>query len=421
LPSLKLQRLGYRTAYLNVRQAAGLATETLAAHIGQRVRWAQGMTQILRVSNPLLGGGLSIGQRLCYLNACFHFLYGLPRLIFLLGPLAYLIFGAHICTAAPAMLLAYLLPHLLHAGLVDAHTRRRFRYAFWNHVYETVLAIYIFVPTLVALLRPRAAVFKVTDKGQIAEGGFDRQIARPYLVLLIFNLAGVTLALVRLLLWDYYDSGTVLLNLAWAIFSTFSLGAVLAVACESRQLRRTHRLPIKLPAVLRTASGHAYRTQTRDLSLGGACVQEATQLSADEKVELGLFVGSTECWLPARTVGNDGGRLRLAFDALTLRQESDLVHTLFGRPDAWIDWEDGRPEDRPLSSLRTLVGQSVRGVRSAMKAERRVMGGALVAALAVSTCFLLSHTGWRLQPALERASAVGLLVTERLRSAADVP
>ena len=419
--SLKLQRLGYRTAYLNVRQAAGLATDTLAAHIGQRVRWAQGMTQILRVSNPLLGRGLSVGQRLCYLNASFHFLYGLPRLIFLLGPLAYLIFGAHICTAAPAMLLAYLLPHLLHAMLVDTHTRRRFRYAFWNNVYETVLAIYILVPTLVALLRPRAGVFKVTDKGQIAEGGFDRRIARPYLVLLLFNVAGVTLALMRLLLWDYYDSGTVVLNLAWALFSIFSLGAVLAVACEARQLRRTHRLPMKLPAILRTGSGHAYRTHTRDLSLGGACVQWTETIQAGEKVELGLIVDSDECWLPARTVGSDDGRLRLAFDGLNLAQESELVHTLFGRPDAWLDWDHGRPEDWPLSSLRTLAGQSVRGMRSAMAAEPRVVGGAVAAAVAIAVCFLLSHTGWRVQPAFERASALGVLVSERLRSAADVP
>ena len=292
LTSLKLQRLGYRTAYLNVRQAAGLATDTLAAHIGQRVRWAQGMTQILRLENPLVGRGLSVGQRLCYLNASFHFLYGLPRLIFLVGPLAYLLLGAHICTAAPQVLIVYLLPHLLHSMLVDAQSRRRFRYAFWNSIYETVLAIYILVPTLMALLRPRAGVFKVTDKGQIAAGGFDRRIARPYLVLLLFDVAGATLALMRLFLWDYYDSGTVLLNLTWVLVSIFSLGAVLAVACEARQLRRTHRLPLQLPASLRTASGHVHRTQTRDLSLGGASVHWSEPLPEGAAVELGLFIGS---------------------------------------------------------------------------------------------------------------------------------
>ncbi len=420
LTSLELQRIGYGTAYLNVRQAAGLATDTLAAHIGQRVRWAQGMAQILRVSNPLFGRGLGLGQRLCYLNASLHFLYGLPRLIFLLGPLAYLLLGAHICAASPTLLLAYLMPHLCHAMLVDAHVRRRFRYAFWNNIYETVLAIYILVPTLVALLRPRAGVFKVTDKGVLAEGGFDRRIARRYLVMLLFSAAGVSLALVRLIFWDDYDVGTVLINLAWCTFSLFTLGAVLAVACESRQVRRMHRLPLTLRAALRTASGHVHSTQTRDLSLGGAWVACSEPIAVKERVELGLFTGFDECWFPARVVACDRGRLQLCFEPLTLGQESELVHVLFGRPDAWIDWDRGRPDDRPLASLRTLMRQSLRGIRVAAAAERRLVGGAMLAVAAISVCFLLARTGWRVQPLFERVSQLGSVVSDGLQSAADV-
>ena len=58
----------------------GLATESLSAHIGQRIRWARGMAQILRIDNPLFGRGLTIAQRLCYFNAAAHFLFALPRL-----------------------------------------------------------------------------------------------------------------------------------------------------------------------------------------------------------------------------------------------------------------------------------------------------------------------------------------------------
>jgi cellulose synthase (UDP-forming) len=420
LTSLELQRIGYRTAYLNVRQAAGLATDTLAAHIGQRVRWAQGMAQILRVSNPLFGRGLSLGQRLCYLNASFHFLYGLPRLVFLLGPLAYLLFGAHICAASPEMLLAYLLPHLCHAMVVDARSRRRFRYAFWNNIYETVLAIYILVPTLVAIVRPRAAVFKVTDKGALAEGGFDKHIARPYLVLLLFSIAGVALALTRLLLWDSYDTGTVLINLAWCLFSAFTLGAVLAVACERRQMRRMHRLPVSLPAALRTASGHVRPTRTKDLSLGGARVTCPEPIPVGERVELGVFVDFEECWLNARVVAAEKGTLQLSFDSLGLRQESELVQVLFGRPDAWIDWDRGRPDDRPLASLRTLVGESVRGIRAAARTERRLVTGAMLTVAAASLCFLFSRSGWRVSPLFDRVLQLGSVVSDKLQSAADL-
>jgi len=81
--SLRLHRQGYTSAYMRIPQAAGLATESLSAHIGQRIRWARGMVQILRLDNPLFGKGISLGQRLCYFNAMLHFLAGVPRLIFL--------------------------------------------------------------------------------------------------------------------------------------------------------------------------------------------------------------------------------------------------------------------------------------------------------------------------------------------------
>ncbi len=89
--SLRMQMNGWNTAYINIPQAAGLATERLSAHVGQRIRWARGMIQILRTDNPLFAPGLKFPQRLCYFNAMCHFLYAIPRLIFLSAPLIYLI------------------------------------------------------------------------------------------------------------------------------------------------------------------------------------------------------------------------------------------------------------------------------------------------------------------------------------------
>ncbi|MGH8377167.1 MAG: glycosyltransferase, partial [Pseudomonas sp.] len=101
--ALRLHRLGWNSAYLRIPQAAGLATESLSAHIGQRIRWARGMAQIFRTDNPLLGKGLTVFQRICYANAMMHFLVGLPRLIYLTAPLAFLLFHAYIIYA-PALM-----------------------------------------------------------------------------------------------------------------------------------------------------------------------------------------------------------------------------------------------------------------------------------------------------------------------------
>lgn len=94
--SLRLHRRGWTSAYIRIPQAAGLATESLSAHIGQRIRWARGMVQIFRLDNPLFGKGLKLAQRICYANAMLHFLSGIPRLIFLTAPLAFLLMHAYI-------------------------------------------------------------------------------------------------------------------------------------------------------------------------------------------------------------------------------------------------------------------------------------------------------------------------------------
>jgi len=163
--ALKMHRQGWRTAYLEVPQAAGLSTETLAGHVGQRIRWARGMAQIFRVDNPLLGRGLSLSQRLSYLAAMLHFFSGIPRLVFLLAPVAYLVFGWHIFNALPLAAVAYGLPHLIHSTACNARIHGRFRHSFWSEVYETCLASYSAIPITLALIAPPTGRFTVTAKG----------------------------------------------------------------------------------------------------------------------------------------------------------------------------------------------------------------------------------------------------------------
>ncbi|QCV32435.1 UDP-forming cellulose synthase catalytic subunit [Escherichia coli] len=151
--SLRLHRRGYTSAYMRIPQAAGLATESLSAHIGQRIRWARGMVQIFRLDNPLTGKGLKFAQRLCYVNAMFHFLSGIPRLIFLTAPLAFLLLHAYIIYAPALMIALFVLPHMIHASLTNSKIQGKYRHSFWSEIYETVLAWYIAPPTLVVFGR----------------------------------------------------------------------------------------------------------------------------------------------------------------------------------------------------------------------------------------------------------------------------
>lgn len=362
--ALKMHRLGYTTAYISIPQAAGLATESLSIHVGQRIRWARGMAQIFRVDNPLFGKGLSFMQRLCYSNAMLHFFYGLPRLVFLLAPLSYLFFQAHIINASALAIAAYALPHLFHANVTNSRMQGAHRHSFWAELYEATLAWYIFRPTLVALLNPKFGKFNVTAKGGLVEKEFfDWKISEPYLIMLALNVAGLVIGFVRLFWWNTFEVDTVILNLIWTVYNLIILGATIAVATETKQVRSSHRVNCNQKAILKLASGQSFVCRANDYSEGGlGLVMPASGMAPlNSDARISLFMGDREFVFPAKVVFVREAIVGVEFENLNLQQQMDLVQCTLARADAWLDWDDNRVIDRPLSGLKEICYHSMRG------------------------------------------------------------
>jgi cellulose synthase (UDP-forming) len=354
--ALRLSRAGYNTAFLGIPQAAGLATESLSAHIGQRIRWARGMAQIFRVDNPLFGKGLRFGQRLCYLNAMLHFFYGLPRIVFLTAPLAYLFFGAHVFQASALMITVYVLPHLLHANLTNSRIQGRFRHSFWNEVYESVLAWYILRPVIMALVNPKLGRFNVTSKGGVIEQSyFEWTMARPYIVLLLLNLAGLAAGLAALAFGhgDLDVRTTLCINLAWTVYNIVITSASIAVAAESRQLRNDPRVAAQLPAMVKLPDGKTIMCQTSDFSQHGLALvlPRGAQVPLHEKVLVSIFRGREEGVFPATSVFSSDEKVGLQFDALSVAQQVELAQLTFARADTWAAGWGNRKPDAPLATM----------------------------------------------------------------------
>ena len=206
--ALRLHRNGWQSAYLKLPLAAGLATERLILHVGQRMRWARGMLQIFRLDNPMLGRGLSVGQRLCYLNAMAHFFFAVPRVVFLTSPLALLLFNQNIIAASPLAIIAYALPHIFHSVATNARIQGNWRHSFWSEIYETVLALFLVRITFVTMLSPRRGRFNVTDKGGLLGSGyFDMSAVYPNLVLCGILVVGLVRGLVRPAAAAHHNTG----------------------------------------------------------------------------------------------------------------------------------------------------------------------------------------------------------------------
>ncbi|QGZ58919.1 UDP-forming cellulose synthase catalytic subunit [Paraburkholderia acidiphila] len=378
LTALKMSMKGYNTGYLAIPQAAGLATESLGRHIGQRIRWARGMAEIFRQFNPLLISGLTIAQRLCYLSAMMHFFFGLPRIVFLITPMAFLFFGAHVFHASALMVLAYVVPHLVISSISASRIQGRFRHSYWSEVYETVLAWYVILPALQAVLRPGSRGFNVTSKGGVIRQSFlDWAMARPYIVLLIINLAGFAVGVAGLIRspgWP--EAMSILFNLVWVTYNVMNLSAAAGVAAESKQLRLTPRVQIELPAAVRLADGSRVMCQTSDYSQGGLGLvlpENAPLPQRGERVVVSVFRDDYEGKFPAEVQVCRGRTVGVSFPALTIDQERDLMRVTFSRADSWVgSWGRYRP-DRPLRSLFEVLGVGMRGLKEL--GRHLLMGG----------------------------------------------
>jgi cellulose synthase (UDP-forming) len=357
--ALKLQRRGWNSAYLDIRLASGLATERLALHIGQRARWARGMIQIFRVDNPLTGPGLSLAQRLCYLNAMLHFFFPLPRIVFLTSPLAFLLFGQNIIFASAPMIAAFAVPHLVQSistsNRIQGHDRR----AFWGEVYESLLAFHLVVPTITTLLNPKRGKFNVTEKGGLLDKGyFDARLMWPHMAVISLLVLGLVVGVAKLLLGGFgVNLGTLLLNASWTLFSLLVLSTALAVGRETRQMRAYVRVGAHLPVILKFADGREVRTETDEISMGGFAVSKVGPVDKNQAIDVQLLCGSTWTTFPARIAAVTGSTLRIQFKSMPITRHRELVVAVMGRADAWQPHGDP-PSANPIASLIDLVRAS---------------------------------------------------------------
>ena len=369
--SLRMQVHGWNSAYINIPQAAGLATETLARHIGQRIRWARGMAQVLRVDDPLLAPGLTIPQRICYFNAMLHYLYGAPRLLFIMAPMVYLLLGHVNIPGDWVAILAYAMPHLVLANLTNHRAQGTYRHTGWNEVYETVLAPYILMPTLLALINPKLGKFNVTSKGGVIENSyFDRRIAWPYIVMIFLNLLALVMVPVRYFVLNPDHKGAVIMNGLWAIFGLVTIGAANAVAREGQQARKTVRILFELPVDVQLPDGETLAAKTVDVSLAGAKLKldKPINLPRQTKLVIAYPVEDRQVQIGAQVVECKGTILRLQHDELTLKQEEQLTLTFYTSPDIWAVQSKQVEGDRPLLSMWRLFRLSIKGIGYALSA-----------------------------------------------------
>ena len=173
----------------------GLAPESFTGFVVQRMRWAQGMTQIMLLKLPGALRRMRWYQAVSYINACLFWMFPLARLIFLLSPCLYLFFGLQIYNASLTQILIYAVPHVVAAQICNAVLFGRTRWPLISELYEIMQSIYSMMAIIQVFRNPRKPQFIVTPKSEVVEEEFISPLVRPFyylFLLLIFAIiAGV--------------------------------------------------------------------------------------------------------------------------------------------------------------------------------------------------------------------------------------
>ncbi|RMG48261.1 MAG: glycosyltransferase [Acidobacteria bacterium] len=398
--TLLLHSKGYRSVFLDKDLAAGLAPESYPAYLTQRKRWARGTFQVMLTQKGLLAPRLTLMQRINYLATLWYWLYGFPRVVYLLAPVFFLLAGVRpLVVRNLGDLLSYYLPHLAISVAGFQLVNRGMRRIFWSDVYESCISVQV---ALAAISFPftfrRRVRFEVTPKGRAADRPEVRRVGIPLALMSAAVAVAFVTGIVRLILGGR-DEGGLLINTTWAGYNLIVLAMGLLLLRHRIQERSAIRVARRIPLELRWDGG-GLEAVTRDVSETGLSfvLDEVRPLPHSAEVTLTASDGRSVT-LGARLVRCDigpDGRLSVGVEFVdrTEEQHRRLVQVLFGDPDAWSGPHApvfGAPEHllrfvrsmvavfSPRRALRRLAPR----LRGELPARVEIPGGALYDATTV--------------------------------------
>ena len=301
--TIRFHRRGWKTVYHNEVLARGLAADDAAQYQLQRNRWGTGAMQVLRVENPLLVPGLTLGQRLGYAATLLGWFDSWRTIGFLLLPPAVLLTGEIPIIADGLTFAAFF--------AVTYGLQQTALYLLGRGAYRPILSIIFdlvrmspnFVATL-SLFIPRTPRFRVTPKGRMAA---DRgRTEAPLLLRLSLGVSFVAATVYALHLVGPFEMGY---SSEWAALGAF-VWLVVNAGLTWLAIRRIRSL--RFAAERRSAVRFAVdvpgwidgdEAAVQDVSVGGALVATATPLVERDVhlVSFDLPSGTTSVWAQVRS------------------------------------------------------------------------------------------------------------------------
>ena len=359
--SMLLHSRGWQSVYVNKDLSAGLAPESFEGYLTQRRRWSRGTLQVMLREGGLTLPGLSVMQRIHYFATMWYWLHGIPRVIYLVSPLFFLLLGIRpLLIHHMSDLLVFYLPHLYASVAAFQVVNRGLRRIFWSDVYESSIAVQIAITTLMFPFSGRRVRFAVTPKGQSATRNASRKrlaLGWPLVLLAVVLIAGVVRGAFAIATASG-DLNSLTINVFWAAYNLVVVIFGVLLLRRVPQNRHSPRIARQHSCVLQWSAGEAEGT-LRDLSETGACLVLETPAPLPETLEATITSKEGRAvTLRSRLIRSEyrNGQVVVALHFLDRSEEQHrrVIELMFSAPDSWnVDHE------RTMSAsehVRRLIG-----------------------------------------------------------------
>ncbi|MHC5374463.1 glycosyltransferase [Enterococcus sp. LJL120] len=181
---------GYKNISTLEPMASGLTPTDIPSVLKQRIRWGRGVVQSVRNLHILTNKNLTLQQKLVYLNGFLYWWSFFRRLLYILAPILFTVFGVMVVDTNFWNLLLFWLPsyYFLHLAMQDLSSDIRTQR--WGEVQETIFAPFLILPIFLQTIGIKETKFKVTNKNA-KQSKRDYLYVLPHLILWVLTVVGL--------------------------------------------------------------------------------------------------------------------------------------------------------------------------------------------------------------------------------------
>ena len=240
---IDIQAKGYTCIGTKKVLASGLAPNDFPTLLRQRQRWGRGCVQTVR-SLKFWFGSLPILSKLSYFACLLYWWTFLRRIVYILSPILFSVFGVLVVRTDLFGILCIWLP----SYLIYNHSLRllsgKIRDQKWSNIVDTILRPYMILPILAETLGIRMKKFVVTSKEKTASRGTKILYAVPHMILLAATAAGIYFSVTSIML---YRSFLGIVVLFWLCMNAYFLIMAVLFMLGRINYRKSERFYAEIP------------------------------------------------------------------------------------------------------------------------------------------------------------------------------